>query len=81
MASLIKATTSANLAINALKNDNQDVQDWFRTYDRVTAAIDWDYEMKAKRLPNYLRGQVLDYWEDLQERERIQAQRKPLSER
>jgi hypothetical protein len=56
---------SNNITIDPLMSSEQDVEEWFNTYDRLTACNDWDDAKKGKRLPSFLGGQIVTYWEQI----------------
>ena len=64
LAELLQTKGNNNeITINALKGHGQDVESWFRDYNRLTEAKDWSYERKSKRLTNCLRDRAIRYWE------------------
>lgn len=64
-----KQQPTAPISIEPLKSGNQDVHEWFDTYERNTG--DWTYEQTGKKLPAYLREQAVQYWRDLDENDRF----------
>jgi hypothetical protein len=58
---------SNSISIDPLRSSEQDIEEWFNTYDRLTACNDWDDTKKGKRLPSFFREQIVTYWEQMPE--------------
>jgi hypothetical protein len=56
-ATMVKATSSSNgnVSIDILRNNKQDIKEWFETYERVTRSHGWGREKRGKRLLGYLK--------------------------
>ena len=54
-----------------LKNNNQDVEEWFRTYKRLADSNNWSIERKGKKLASFLRDRALVFWEEIPKKYRF----------
>ena len=71
IAQLLQINNHQEISINALKNKSQDVEEWFKTYERLAAANDWSVEKKGRKLSSFLREQALECWEDIPKKYRF----------
>lgn len=58
-------SNSGSVPIDALKNDKQDVEDWFDYFDRAAKGNGWDKCIKGAKLPLYLKGEAEYIWKQM----------------
>lgn len=60
----LKISPNLNVAIDALGDSNDDVEEWFSKYERKTNANLWNDRLRAIKLSDYLKSTALRYWEN-----------------
>ena len=62
------------LAMNSMEyltDEVEDVEDWFKNYERITEANGWPKEEQGRRLSLWLKDKALNIWSDMDPVERI----------
>ena len=63
--SLAKLNIKTPVIIENLTGEEEDLLDWFESYERTAAGCGWTDEMKGIKLPNYLKETALLVWSNL----------------
>lgn len=74
IAQLLQITNQQDISINVLKSKSQDVDDWFKTYERLADANYWSLDKKGRKLSSFLRDKALEIWEEIPTKYRFDYQ-------
>ena len=61
----IQLNAESDKSITGLNDDNKDVGEWFKKFDRISRSKNWSSRIKAIKVQVFLKGEALGIWKDL----------------
>lgn len=77
----ISPAIGAQLNVEAFSGPEDDVEQWFKNYERQANAYFWNDEIKLAKLPIYLKEAALSAFENIQEGKKIRRSKKHANRR
>jgi hypothetical protein len=66
-----KLNLKTTINIDNLTGNDDDVEEWFETFERIGSASGWNYEIQSIKLPNYLKETALLIWNSLSKADKV----------
>jgi hypothetical protein len=65
LAEALSRGNQSTVAIENLKNDKQDTEEWFKYFERVAIGNGWSKEAMGAKISLYLKGDAEHYWKQM----------------